>query len=188
MQPAGVAQTEPPLPKKLDIVVLEGEGAINNVKKRAAKDPVVRVDDESHKPIAQVAVVFTLPTEGPSGEFFNGSKTIMVITDEQGHAAARGMKINSVPGKLQVHVNASYRELKNSTNITQFDMEVPSTAKHGSGKLITILALVGGGAAAGAIVALRKDKNTGNPNAAPIPTPPTPISINPGAGTVGPPY
>src|ERR1035437_4688871 len=74
------------LPTDLNIVVVEGEGAINNVRQRVAREPVVRVEDENHKPIAGAAVVFTLPTEGATGEFSNGGKSLTMITDSQGRA------------------------------------------------------------------------------------------------------
>jgi len=64
------------LPTELNLVVIEGEGATNNVRQRVARDPLVRVEDENHKPVAGAAVVFTLPTEGATGEFGNGAKYI----------------------------------------------------------------------------------------------------------------
>src|SRR3981189_1882516 len=69
------------MPTELNIVVIEGEGAINNVRQRVARDPVVRVEDENHKPIAGAAVVFTLPTEGATGEFSNGPKSLTIMTE-----------------------------------------------------------------------------------------------------------
>ena len=78
--PHAHAQT---MPTELNIVVLEGEGATNNVRQRVARDPVVRVEDENHKPIVGAAVVFTLPTEGATGEFANGAKSLTIMTDSQ---------------------------------------------------------------------------------------------------------
>src|SRR5262245_22591386 len=63
--PPALAQT---LPTALNIVVVEGEGAVNNVRQRVARDPIVRVEDENHNPIAGAVVVFTLPTEGATGD------------------------------------------------------------------------------------------------------------------------
>src|SRR5579863_5849082 len=57
---------------KLSIVILEGEGAINNIKQRTAREPIVRVEDENHKPVAGAAVVFTLPSQGAGGTFAGG--------------------------------------------------------------------------------------------------------------------
>src|ERR1017187_8164917 len=94
--------TFPPLhgqtmPTEINIVVLEGEGAINNVRQRAAREPLVRVEDENHKPTAGAAVVFALPTEGATGEFSNGAKNLTMITDSEGRAAAQGLRMNGSP-------------------------------------------------------------------------------------------
>src|SRR5688500_11119104 len=75
-------------PAEIKLVVVDGEGAVNNVGQRSIRYPVVRVEDENQKPIAEAAVVFTLPTDGPSGEFGNGDKTLIVTTDPRGQAAA----------------------------------------------------------------------------------------------------
>ena len=129
---------------KLEVVVVDGEGAINNVGQRGSRDPIVKVQDENQRPVAGAAVVFTLPTEGASGAFGNGEKTLIVNTDAHGEATATGLRVNQTPGRLQIHVNASWRGQTARTNITQFTMEVPG--KHsGSGKktAIILLAILG---------------------------------------------
>ena len=50
---------------KLIINIVEGEGALNNIKQRVNREPIVQVEDENHKPIAGAAVVFFLPTSPP---------------------------------------------------------------------------------------------------------------------------
>jgi hypothetical protein len=184
--PLGHAQT---MPTALNIVVVEGEGAINNIRQRVSRDPIVRVEDENHKPIAGAAVVFTLPTEGATGEFGNGSKNLTVVTDDRGLAKAQGLKVNQSGGKLPIHVTASYRGLAATTTITQF-VEVPPGAKvssgGGHGKVIAILAAIGAAAAGGAVYAMQKNKSAAT--VVPTPTPgPTPIGITPGTGTIAPP-
>src|SRR4051794_37604175 len=79
------AQTGP-VPTRIDIIVAEGEGAVNNVRQRAGHDPVVKVEDDDHRPVTGAAVVFTLPISGASGEFGNGSKSLTVMTDKDGLA------------------------------------------------------------------------------------------------------
>src|ERR1700758_5481129 len=81
-------------PASLNIVVLEGEGATNSAHQRLAHEPVVRVVDEKEGPVVGAAVVFTLPTEGATGAFSNGSKTLTVMTDNEGRAAGKGLRIN----------------------------------------------------------------------------------------------
>src|ERR1051325_11009842 len=93
---------------KLNLVIVEGEGAINNIRQRTAREPIVQVEDQNHKPIAGAAVIFDLPGQGASGSFPNGSHTLTVTTDNQGRAAARGLRPNSVKGKYQMHVTASF--------------------------------------------------------------------------------
>ena len=51
-------------PAKLNIVIVEGEGAINSVRQRVAREPVVQVEDENHKPVAGAAITFLLPNQG----------------------------------------------------------------------------------------------------------------------------
>ena len=48
-------QAGPP-PAKLNIVILEGEGATNNIRQRVAREPIVQVEDENRRPLAGVAV------------------------------------------------------------------------------------------------------------------------------------
>jgi len=182
--PHAHAQT---MPTELNIVVLEGEGATNNVRQRVARDPVVRVEDENHKPIVGAAVVFTLPTEGATGEFANGAKSLTIMTDSQGQATAQSLKMNPVAGKVPIHVNASYRGLTARTSITQFTVLPPgakastSSSGHGGhGGLITVLVVLGAAAAGGgAYFATRSSGSAVNP-------PPTvaPIGITAGTGTI----
>ena len=58
-------------PGGLKIVVVQGEGAKNNLRTRSATQPVVEVRDDSDKPVAGAEVVFQLPPAGPGG-VFNG--------------------------------------------------------------------------------------------------------------------
>jgi hypothetical protein len=180
--PSGWAQT---LPTELNIIVVEGEGATNKTRQRASQDPVVRIEDESHQPISGAVVVFTLPTEGPTGEFGNGHKTMTVTTGAEGRAAAQGLKLNPIPGKLPIHVSVSYRGLSARANITQFNEGPPVTAKSGgggNGKIVAVLVIVGGAAGAGAAFALR-GKNNSTPTTPAVPAI-TPIGITPGAGSI----
>ena len=183
--PALPAQT---LPTQLNIVVVEGEGATNNVRQRVARDPVIRVEDENHKPVAGAAVVFTLPTDGATGEFGNAAKTLMVMTDRDGIATATGLKMNQVAGKVPIHVNASYRNLSARTSIMQSSVLPPGAkpsnpnAKGGHGVLIGVLVAVGAAAGVGIYLGTRQ-KQTTNTTPTP-PAAPTPIGITPGAGTI----
>jgi len=172
-------------PTQIQIVVVEGEGAIYHEGQKAAQDTIVRVQNEAQVPIPDASVVFTLPTEGPSGEFGNGSKTLIVNTDARGQAAATGLRVNRTSGKLQIHVNASYRGTTARTNITQFVMNVPGTrtTSSRSGKTILIILSVAGVAAGASAYALTRGGSSGTPTG--VPPSVTPIAITPGTGTVG---
>src|SRR3954454_16829230 len=83
-------------PLKLQILVIGGEGSINNVKQRTAREPVVEVRDENNRPIAGAVVFFKVPDFGASGTFTNGSKFLTVTTDSQGRAVATNFQPNKV--------------------------------------------------------------------------------------------
>src|ERR1022692_974980 len=89
-------------PTKLSISILEGEGSINNIRQRVAREAMVQVEDENHKPVAGAAVTFLLPDSGASGLFANGSRTLTVMTDSAGHAMAQGIVPNNVTGNVPI--------------------------------------------------------------------------------------
>ena len=156
-------QTQQPPPAKLNIVIIEGDGAINNVRQRTAREPIVQVEDENHRPIAGAAVLFTLPDSGPSGVFEGGVRTITVKADRAGRAVANGYKVNNVEGKFQIKVQASYRGVIGNAVIAQSNAVLTGGALHHglSGKMIAILAAVGGAAAVGIVLARRSSSSGG---------------------------
>lgn len=119
------AQTAP----ALNIVVIEGEGTLNNVKQRVNREPIVQVQDENHKPVAGAAVIFFLPNSGASGTFANGSQTLTVTTDSSGRAVATGIHPNHTLGKMQIRVTASANGLSASTTITQTNFSGASVGR-----------------------------------------------------------
>ena len=171
--PARLA-AQPPAPTQLNIVILEGEGAINNLRQRVAREVIVQVEDENHKPLSGAAVIFLLPDHGPSGVFLDGSRSLTVITDAQGKAVARGIQPNKIAGKMQIRVNAKYQGLTQNTVITQTSAAGAGAAGAGgiSGKLLTLILVGAAAAAAGTAVALTR-------NAA------TTAVVTPGTPTVG---
>lgn len=185
---SGWAQQPAAVPRGLKIVVIEGEGAINNISEGRARDPVVRVTDEDNRWIEGAAVTFLLPELGAGAAFPTGS-SVTLTTDERGLASPRGMKPNNVAGQFPIRVTASYRGLTARAVITQTNA-APSApvAKKSNSRTIAILAIIGGGAAAGAAIALSGGggSNNGGPPA-PGPNPGPPTTITPGGGTFGPP-
>jgi hypothetical protein len=151
---------------KLNLVIVEGEGAINNVRQRTAREPIVQVEDENHKPIAGVAVIFTLPESGPSGTFSGGSRILQVTTNSKGQAIAKGMKLNNVSGKLQIQVQASYNGASANATISQANA-VLSTVSSGMGvgsTVVAVLAATASAIAVGVVVASRTGNSTRSPN------------------------
>jgi|ERR1017187_7315799 hypothetical protein len=178
------------LPAELRIVVIQGEGATTDIRQRASSEPIIRVEDEKQNPVSGVVAVFTLPTEGATGAFANGSQTLTVTTDNRGQAAAIGLKMNSIPGKVPIFVSVSYRGLSARTVMTQFTVAPPGAKVGGGGghgKLIAILAILGAGAAGGAFAALHKSGNSPTPVPT-SPAAPTPIGITTGTGSIAPPH
>ena len=179
LAPAAIAQT---LPSQINIAVVSGEGAATPARQRVTQDPAVRIEDDDHQPVVGVPVVFALPVSGTSGEFTNGSKTLTVMTDKTGLAAAHGLKTNEVPGKLQIYVTASFHGLRARTLINQTVEGVPGapapvqhTAKSGSSwKWILLGVAAAGGAAAGIYLGTRSSSSSPASN--------PPITI--GTGTV----
>lgn len=171
----------------LNLVIVEGEGAINNIRQRTAREPIVQVEDENHKPIAGAAVVFTLPSQGAGATFAGGQHTLTVLTDSQGRAVARGLKPNHVQGQYQIHVNASYRGQTANATISQSNILAAGAAGAAaagvSGKLIAALIIVGAAAAGGALYATHSGGNSGSNSS----TIPAGVTITPGSGSVGPP-
>ena len=163
------------------IEVLEGDGAINNIRLHRAKEPVVRVVDQDGHPIPNVAVTFLLPSQGAGGTFADGKTLLTVMSDNNGQAVGHGLRPNGTAGQFQIRVTTSFQGQAATANISQTNAELAQGG--GSSKTILILALVGGAAAAGAAVALGKGKSssstttTTNPGAV----------ISPGNPTFGPP-
>ncbi|HEV8414463.1 MAG TPA: hypothetical protein VGQ49_12775 [Bryobacteraceae bacterium] len=169
-------------PTGLSINIVEGEGAINNIRQRVNREPIVQVEDQNHKPIAGAVVVFFLPDSGASGTFADGSRMLMTVTDSQGRAAARGIRPNNQSGPMQIRVTANFQGLTASSVIAQSNIAAAAAASGFAGlstaaKLVIILGIAGGAAAAGAIVATHSGGGSSSS--------PTTVTISPGTPTVG---
>ena len=199
-------QAGPAKPTQLKIVIVEGEGAINNIRQRVAREPIVEVQDENNRPVAGAVVTFLLPNSGPSGTFVNGSRMMTITTNEAGRAAATGIQTNGLEGAMQIRVTASYQGLTANATIVQTNA-VAAAAGAGAGSAaggaaaggaaaggaaggisaaaIGVIVGVAAAAAVGAAVALGGGGNGGTVTPGPTPPTPTPTTITLGAGTVG---
>ncbi len=185
------AETQAP---KLNVVVLEGNGAINNIRQRVAREIIVQVEDENRKPVSGASVSFTLPDQGPSARFSNDSRNSVVQTDSVGRATVRGLRVNSIPGKMEIRIRASFQGQTASASIVQTNVVVATaaaagaagaaTAAAGMGKVLAIVAIVAGVAVGGGIAAASRGGGGGTP-APPLFPPSTGTSIRPGLPVVG---
>ncbi len=167
------AQTPPP--PQLQITILEGEGALNNIKQQTAREPIVQVEDENHRPIAGALVIFTLPQSGPSGTFAGGSTEFDGVTDAVGHATATGLTPNNIAGKYQIQVTVKYHGLTAHTSINQSNfmgstVGVPPAATHAFPlKALLIVGAIAGAAA----IAVVASQSGGGPSTTITAGPPT---------------
>ena len=154
LQPGVLAQASAAQPR-LHIEILKGDGGVNTLGSDTVVEPVVQVRDRNNQPLADVAVTFTAPNDGPSATFLNGSRSITLMTDSSGEAILLGMKpVN--PGQFQIAVSASAgsETVVTAISLTNEPREQPAATgtttgakKHGLSKG-AILAIVGAGAAA----------------------------------------
>jgi len=166
-------------PAAFSILVIGGEGSVNNVKQRTAREPIVEVRDRNNRPVAGAAVLFEAPRDGASGTFTGGSPALRVTTDAQGRASGQGFQPNTLQGEFAVNVTVT---VANVTETAVIHMKnVGAGYGHflhlaGHGKLIAIVATVGAAAAVGAVVAVKASGS--GPTTAPT-------TISAGTGTVG---
>jgi hypothetical protein len=139
----------------LHVVVLEGEGAINNVRSPRAKEPVVRVENANNQGVAGAVVTFLLPSGGAGAVFGDGGSSLTLTTDDRGEAVARGLHANRIAGTFQIRVSASGGGRTAAASITQTNVDPGS---HTSSRKIAILAILGGAAAGGAAAAFHGGK------------------------------
>jgi len=172
----------------LNLVIIEGDGAINNVRQRTAREPIVQVEDENHKPVAGAAVLFLLPEHGAGGTFADGSHSLSVVTNAQGRATAHGIHLNNVQGQFQIQVTASLNGVTATTVISQSIGAGAAAGGAGAAaaagisvKVVAIIVIAAAAAAGGAYLAVHAGGGGNNS------TTPTGTTITPGNGTVGPP-
>ncbi len=176
-----VVDAQAPPPPGLQITILDGEGALNNIKQQTAREPIVQVEDENHKPIAGALVIFSLPQSGPSGTFAGGSTEFHGVTDAAGRATATGLKPNNIVGKYQIQVTVKYRDQSAHTSINQSNFmgaavagvaavgAVPAATHAFPVKAVLIVAAVAGAAA----IAVVASQSGGGPSNTITAGPPT---------------
>jgi len=140
----------------LKIVVLQGDGAVNDIKTRIVTEPVVEIRDERDLPVAGAEVVFQLPSSGPGGVFPDRTKTY---------------KTRSQPGHFIIKVTATKDTQTASIVINQQNsVEMVARARHKSGRWKIIAAAVGAAALGTSLYLLLRGHSTNSisPSAGPI--------------------
>jgi hypothetical protein len=177
----GPAQTPAAPPPSLQIVILEGEDVSNNIKERTAREPIVQVTDENHKPVAGAAVLFSIDSQGgrAGASFEHGAKVFHGTTDANGQVTAKGFHPNAHTGQFHVNVTASKGQLVSHATIAQTNVAAATTAATTTGitgfvaaHVVLVSAVAAGvaaGVATGVVVATRSSGTT----------------ITAGTGTVG---
>jgi len=147
----------------VQLKVIEGEGTVYRTGTRATRGLTVLVTDEGGKPVANAAVSFRLPEDGPGGVFNSGLRTEVITTGVDGRATVWGMQWNKNAGPVEIRITAVKDQARAGLISTQYlsDAVAPkaggegvfSTSHKGRLKWILIAAGVGAGAAAGLLFA-----------------------------------
>jgi hypothetical protein len=179
-------------PRSLQIIILDGEGALNNIQERTAREPIVQVQDHNRKPVAGAVVVFSIHggAEGASGSFAGGASTLTVTTAADGTAHAAGISPNATKGSWQIEVTATLGALAAAVVINELNyvplVLPPATNPTANtnpvkppshGIFSKPIAITGGILIVGIIVVIAVVATQGN----------GPTKITTGTGTVGPP-
>ncbi len=170
--------------RPLQINVLEGEGAFNDIRKGLARAPIVEVKDEGGQAVENAKVVFQLPDMGAGGTFLDGSHTFVATSDKQGRAAAPPLKPNRMEGMFAIVVNASkdgsvgHAEIRQS-NTMAGGVQAGGGGGHGKLKILIAIAGAAGGVA---VAAARSGSKSGGSTGAAVAAP-TILSV--GTVTIG---
>jgi hypothetical protein len=145
-------------PAKLNINVIGGAGAINDVKQRTPRDITVEIDDENDHPVEGAMVTFFAPNEGPGGSFVGDSHLLTVMTGSDGRAVAKDFRPNDIPGDYTIQVSVAFADQTANSTISQSNQvsaEPPATKRSAmSGKKIGLIVAAGAAVAVGAAIGL----------------------------------
>ncbi len=188
---------EPGTTPQLKIVVLAGEDAVNIIKKKTAVKPVVEVRDKNNQPVSGLSVTFLAPESGPHVAFAHGSSTFTTVTDASGRATVHIMKPIG-QGAFKIGVRASLQGHIATATIAQTNyLTVGAATAAGAGAAAgagtaaaagisgTMIGVIVGAVAAGAVVAVVASKSGGGSKTGS--TTPTGTVGTPGTPSLGPP-
>lgn len=170
----------------LSLLVISGNGAVNDIYKYAPTPTIIEVRDSLDQPVAGATVSFTFPEIGPSGRFADGTRTWTATTDPRGRVTMSGFVPNRSEGSYQIGVDAvssgrSATVMIRETNAVFTSSNAKPKPRMGSGARILIVLGIGGAVAAGSLLAIK-----GGSSGTGAATPATSISI--GTISIGAPH
>lgn len=196
-QPDPPSQTQPPptpvkpmapLPvtKSLKMMVLAGNGEMNDLERRVMAPLVVQILDQNDRPVEGAEVIFRFPLNGPGATFNTGKTSQAVRSNGTGEAAAMNWTANDQVGSFEVRITATYGNEQGEATVKMSNVtRIVETAKHSAKRshwyspTWVKIALVGGaaGIVTGVILATRGGGSSGSTT--------VPITVTPGPPTVG---
>jgi hypothetical protein len=188
--PANIpAQPIAPLPtvKNLKVMVLSGNGEMNDLERRVMAPLVVQVLDQNDRPVEGAEVVFRFPMSGPGATFISGKTSQTVRSNGSGEAAALNWMANGEVGTFEIHVTATYGNEFGETTVKMSNVtRIVESAKRGKqshwySPTWVKVALVG--VAAGAVVGIVLATRGGGSHSTTGGN--VPITVTPGPPTVG---
>lgn len=163
--------------ERLNLVVLQGQRALNDVRTPTTMMVVVEVRDENYRPLEGATVEFELPQNGPSGSFEGGVRNKTVITNAQGQAFA-AFEPNPEPGRLAIQVRATFGSRTGMVTIMQQNIRARSTTWVSRHRTIAIAIAVGVASTATAAI-LTTRRGASSPSSKPT------VTITSGVPTFG---
>jgi hypothetical protein len=145
------------------IVVEEGNLAVNVIAKNhvPSRQIVVRVVDQTGKPVRGVTVSFQMPPVDEPGGTIGGQSAVSSLTGSAGLVRVT-IQPNQLAGTFDIEVSASYQRDSSSATITQFNVQAAGNAA-GHDKLWRFLGLGAATAVVTALVASRSSSTTATP-------------------------
>ncbi len=159
--------------RSLKITVLSGEGAFNDIKRGRAQNVQVQVLDQSDRPVPGASVVFKLPASGSAGAggtFGKSDISFSATTGADGRATTVGLRPNSVEGRFNILVQASYQGVQAQTVVSESNTTAGAQGGSGSHKALWLILLAAGGAGGAAIAARRGGGTPATPTPVPVTT------------------
>ena len=141
--------------ERLNLVVLQGLDAVNDVHAPTTTMLVVEVRDENYRPLEGATVEFELPPTGPSGSFEGGGRIKKAITNAQGQAFT-AFEPNPAAGRFSIQARATFGARTGMVTINRPTQPAQSRMWINRHKTLAIVIAVGvAGAATAAILTTR---------------------------------